>query len=357
MNLTPQWNSRAASGLDAGACCRRRRRGGSGWRHRCAKLKWLQQNPLVYDRESGTLTGAGMIDRIAVLARQAGSPFTRPFGYRGYGLGCKAVSAAVASRDIVVRLTADAAFAIPFADGDWSRLLNSRYDYEEEIEAFLRSAADLNYMVVDCGTNFGYWSVLASSRSFGAQTALAIEASPQNAKRLEVNARLNGGRLRCLNAAILGRAEGFARVTGSKHEALATYALTNEEQGAVRIVSLDSLVAQAFIDPSIPRIVKLDVEGVEIEALKGATNLLSGNAVVTCEEHGSDRSHGVIRHLLSAKSLKVYVFDPSLSRFVPVDGLDVLDRVKRYRWVGYNVFATSSKLWQECLLSTRWSYR
>lgn len=312
---------------------------------------------ITYDRESGTLTGAGSIDAMAVRALQAGSMLTRPFGHRGYGLGCRAVSALVTECDIVVRLNYDAAFAIPFCDGYWSRLLNSRYDYEEEIEAFLRSAVDLEYMLVDCGANFGYWSVLASSEPFGAQRALAIEASPQNAERLEVNARLNGSRFRCLNAAIGGHAGRFARVTGSKHEALATYALAHEEPGAVRLVSLDSLVAQGFIDPSIPTIVKLDVEGVEIEALKGAANLLSGNAVIICEEHGSDRNHGVTRHLLSATSLKVYVFDPSLFRFVPVVGLNILDRVKRHRWVGYNVFATSSELWQERILTARWSYR
>lgn len=324
---------------------------------RCVKLKWLQHAPmLVYHRESGMLTGAGMIDGIAVLALQAGSTFTRPFGHRDYELGCKAVSAAVAPRDIVVRLNGDAAFAIPSADGYWSGLLNDRSDYEEEIEAFLRSAADLNYMLVDCGANFGYWSVVASSKSFGAQTALAIGASPKNAERLGVNARLNGGRFRCLNGAIGGRAGGFARMTGSKHEALATYMLINEEQGAVRIASLDSLVVDGHIDCSVPTVVKIDVEGVEIEALKGVADLLSRNAVVICKELGSDRSHSVARHPLSATSLKIYVFDPSLSRFVPVDGLDVLDRVKRYRWVGYNVFATSSKIWLQ-RLSTRSSYR
>jgi hypothetical protein len=53
---------------------------------------------LVYHRESGMLTGAGTIDGIAVLAPQAGSTFTRPFGHRGYGLGCKAITAAAAPR-------------------------------------------------------------------------------------------------------------------------------------------------------------------------------------------------------------------------------------------------------------------
>lgn len=312
---------------------------------------------LAYDRESGELIGAGLIDRIAVLALQAGSALTRPFGHRGYGLGCKVVSAAVADRDIVIRLNADAAFAIPFCDGYWSRLLNGRYDYEEEIEAFLRSAADLKYVLVDCGANFGYWSVLATSKPFGAQTALAIEASPNNAKRLEFNARLNGDRFRCLNAAIGSRVGGFARVTGSKHEALATYALAHVEQGAVKIVSLDSLVADGLIDPSVPTVIKLDVEGVEIEAIKGAARLLTGDSIIICEEHGSDRDHLVSRYLTTATSLRLWIFDPGIARFVRVDNMAVLDRAKRHAWVGYNVFATSSALWEDRLLAATWRYR
>ena len=63
---------------------------------------------LAYDCESGELTGAGLIDRTAVLALQAGSALTRPFGHRGYGLGCRAVSTAVAERDIVAKLNSDA---------------------------------------------------------------------------------------------------------------------------------------------------------------------------------------------------------------------------------------------------------
>src|SRR5713101_9714448 len=88
---------------------------------------------LGFDRGSGMLSGAGVIDRVAVLALQAGSLITRPFGHRGYRLGCKAVASIVANRDIVVRLNEDADFAIPFCDGYWSRMLNPRYDYEEEI--------------------------------------------------------------------------------------------------------------------------------------------------------------------------------------------------------------------------------
>lgn len=298
-----------------------------------------------------------MIDRVAVLALHAGSVLTRPYGHRGYRLGCKAVAIAVAGRDIIVRLNEDAAFAIPFCDGYWSRILNRRYDYEEEIEAILRNAADLRYTFVDCGANFGYWSVLASSRPLGGQSTLAVEASSENAKRLKINALLNGDRFRWLNAAIGDKVGGFARITGARHEAFGTLALAKNEPDAVPMVSLDSLVADGLIDARQPAVIKLDVEGMEIEALTGAKWLMQRDCMIICEEHGSDRTHGITRYLINEMSLKVFVFDPTRCRFFRLDGIERLDRIKKHRWVGYNVFATSSALWEERLLSATWKYR
>lgn len=311
---------------------------------------------LFYDRRSGSLSGASLVDQMAVYALQAGSVVTRPFGHRGYGRGCEVVSFVVKQRDIVVKLNADARFAFPFCDQYWSRILNNRYDYEEEIETFLRSVADIRYTFVDCGANFGYWSVLASSEPFGRQTVLAIEASPDNAARLALNAGLNGNRYRCMNAAVGGNGGGFVGVAGRKHEAFWTYEANDDEHGAVRRVSLDGVLG-SDLDAQAPTVIKLDVEGVEIEAIEGAKTLLSGNSLLICEDHGSDRTHAVSRYLMNEAGLRLYIFDPTLGRFIRVEGPSVLDRVKRYRWVGYNVFATRSPVFESRLQSAQWICR
>ncbi|MCX7320748.1 MAG: FkbM family methyltransferase [Hyphomicrobiales bacterium] len=231
-----------------------------------------------------------------MAALQAGSAATARFGHRGYRLGCNVVSSAVAPGDIAIRLNSDAVFSMPFADGYWSRLLNRRYVYEAEIETFLRGVSDVDYVFVDGGANFGYWSVLASSRPFGAHDALAIEASAPNVSRLEFNSRLNGCRFRCIHAAIGGAPGGFVRITGDRHEAFGTARAGAGDPDAVRTVSLDGLMTEGAIEPARPVVVKLDVEGVEIEALRGAELLSAGDAVFICEEHGADRRHLVSRH-------------------------------------------------------------
>jgi hypothetical protein len=123
------------------------------------------------------------------------------------------------------------------------------------------------------------------------------------------------------------------------------------EPGAVETVSLDGLAEMRVIDASRPLVIKLDVEGVEIEALRGGRGMLAADCLVICEEHGSDRKHSVSRYLMEENSLSLIVFDPAVRRFVRLDDLRLLDRMKRHRWVGYNVFATSGLAWKERLLS------
>lgn len=306
---------------------------------------------LSFDRASARLTGATLFDRAAVLALQAGSAATKPFGHRGYGLGCRFVGAIAAQHEILVRLNEDAIFAMPFCDDYWSRLLNPGYVYEEEIEALLLCARDDCHTFIDCGANFGYWSVLVSSKPFGAQHALAIEASRRNARQLKRNADLNDNRFRWLHAAVAGASGRPVRIVGARHEKLTTIKLARPEPDSVETVSLDDLAKRGMIDASRPLTIKLDVEGVEIEALDGARDLLAADCIVICEDHGSDRRHSVARHLMGMGGLELLVFEPATRRFVMLNDLAAFDRIKRHRWVGYNVFATSSPAWKDRLLS------
>lgn len=316
-----------------------------------------QPEPLLFDRASGQLTGASPLVRAAVAALRAGSAATKPVGHRGYGIGCRVVGSIMVPRELLVRLNEDALFDMPFCDAYWSRLLNCSYHYEQEIEALLRAARHDRYTFVDCGANFGYWSILASSRAFGVQQAIAIEASGPNLEQLKRNAELNGNRFHCLHAALAGRSGDFVRIHGARHEKLATVPLARSEPGCVETVSLDGLVEAGLIDASVPVVVKLDVEGVEIEALRGGGGLLAGDCVVICEEHGSDKTHAVSRYLAEQTSLRRFIFDEDNGVFMQLDQLEGLARMKKHAWVGYNVFATSSEHWSERLLSARWPFK
>lgn len=310
------------------------------------------EGALLYDRRTGRLDGASAVERLAVLAMRAGARLTEPWEHRGFSLGCRILSVALSAREAIVRIDDDTRYAFPLGDGYWSVLFDPRYVYEPELERFLMNVVDVDYTFVDGGANYGLWSVLVSSRRFGSHPAIAIEASSRNAAKLRRNAEINGGRFAVRHQAIGATAGGIARLSGRKHEAFTiaggSDATVTEE---VPVMSLDSLFDDGTLRPDGRFVVKLDVEGVEVDALKGGRRMLDADSVLLCEEHGADRTHAVTRYALSLPGCREFVLDPTTGRFEEVPEPGFLDHVKTNPAYGYNVFVTKSPFWIERLRS------
>jgi FkbM family methyltransferase len=301
--------------------------------------------PIQFDRASGALAGANLWERTAALALVTGSKISSHFSHRGYNHCANLLRKTLPERNIAVRLNEDAVFEFPYGDGYWSKLLNRAYRYEDELELLFRGSVDVDYTLIDCGANYGYWSVLVSSRPFGSHKVIAIEPSAQNFSKLANNASVNGDRFAVMKCAI-GAARGTAHLTGTKHEAFSIAGGTNGGGEAVPVIALDDLIDEGTVAEDGKYLIKLDVEGVEIEAIKGGRRLLQGDSVILCEEHGNDRQHTVSRYILEQTPLKLIVYDPRSSRLETVTELSILDRIKVSSHVGYNVFGTASAFWQ-----------
>jgi FkbM family methyltransferase len=302
--------------------------------------------PIQFDRTSGALEGANLWERTAALALTTGSKISSHFSHRGY-IGCaNLLRRTLPERNIAIRLNPDATFEFPYGDGYWSKLLNRSYHYEDELELLFRGAIDVDYTLLDCGANYGYWSVLVSSAPFGSHKAIAIEPSSQNFAKLSNNAEVNGNRFELMKCAI-GATRGTAHLSGTKHEAFSIAGAANGGGEEVPVIALDNLLDDGKISPDGKYLIKLDVEGVEIEAIKGGTRLLQGDSVILCEEHGNDPHHTVSRYILEQTPLKLIVYDPRSNRLETVTELSILDRIKVSSHVGYNVFGTASAFWQD----------
>jgi FkbM family methyltransferase len=300
--------------------------------------------PIQFDRASGALEGANLWERTAALALMTGSKISSHFSHRGYNKCANLLRKTLPERNIAIKLNSDAVFEFPYGDGYWSKLLNRSYSYEDELELLFRDSVDVDYTFVDCGANYGYWSVLVSSKPFGAHKAIAIEPSGQNFPKLANNARANGNRFEAMKCAI-GSGRGTARLSGTKHEA---FSIVGDQSSGeeVAVIALDNLIEDGKVAATGKYLIKLDVEGVEIEAIKGGTRLLQTDSVVLCEEHGNDREHTVSRYILEKTPLTLMVYDPLSSRLETVKELSILDRIKVSSHVGYNVFGTASAFWQ-----------
>jgi FkbM family methyltransferase len=299
--------------------------------------------PIRFDRSTGVLEGVNAWERFAGLLLIGGSKVASRFSHHGYRWCCNLLRRTLPARDVAMQIGPDATFVAPYGDGYWSKLLDRSVLYEEELDLFLRAARDIDYTLIDCGANFGYFSVLVSSPAFGAHRSIAIEPSSANFIQLTKSAAANGDRFRTIRAAI-GAERGTARLSGFKHEGFSIAGGSSADGEEVPVIAADSLIDDGTIAADGKYIIKLDVEGVEVAALKGAARLLAGDAIAVCEDHGGDRNHTVSRYILKETALKLAVFDPAVRRFEMLSDVAPLDRIKSAN-IGYNVFATQSPIW------------
>jgi FkbM family methyltransferase len=153
-----------------------------------------------------------------------------------------------------------------------TRFLSGRYG-ADEVDVFQRLIKPGD-VVFDIGAHVGYFSLLAS-RIVGSQgRVLAFEPLPVNlaylARHKRVNRRAN---LEILEVAVGGRAGRMALEFRSGTGRGRLSAEPCDSQLHVRVVSLDGLFDEGVVPA--PNFIKMDVEGAECDALRGARQLLA----------------------------------------------------------------------------------
>jgi FkbM family methyltransferase len=192
---------------------------------------------------------------------------------------------------------------------------------------------------------------LVSSRPFGSHPVVAIEASIRNAAKLTRNSEINGGRFKILHRAIGATSGNKVWLSGAKHEAFRVGEANGEAGESVEMISLDGLLDQGLVRAGQRLVIKLDVEGMEVDAVKGGQRLLQNECVIILEDHGADREHTVSRYVMQNTPCRGYIFDEAKGRYQAITELSMLDRIKTSTNFGYNIFATNSPFWEERIRS------
>ena len=159
-------------------------------------------------------------------------------------------------------------------------------------------------VVVDIGAAFGLYTIPSSRQVGQSGKVVAIEAHPANYEMLNRNVKLNSlTNVTCLNYAVYS--------TKTKVKIYSSYTIiservTGEEKAKERFVevkadTLDSILEQNKTPRERVNWVKIDVEGAELEVLKGATDVLSTSKDIALliEIHGKDNYQPVIDFLNS----------------------------------------------------------
>lgn len=293
---------------------------------------------IAFDRPAGRLVAGSLGTRALVGALDTYGALSRPLQQRGLYKACRLVgSVAWSGRTATIALGSDAQISFPASDPYWNRMLLRSYDHEPELARLLRLLAGVDHGFVDCGANIGYWSVFAASQAGGGKPVLAIEASASTYARLVANARPHADRIETFHRAIFDRSGIEVRLNAEAHEARGIAAEGEASNGEVVMsTSIDDLLdRRGWAERRL--VVKLDVEGVEREALAGMERALGKGALVIYEDHGSDPTHGLTRHVIEERGLNVHLLLDD--RTVPIARGDELNAHKRDRTKGYNLIA------------------
>ncbi len=167
---------------------------------------------------------------------------------------------------------------------DFSLLLDGAFMSDQAIDYYLAHGSppepEVCYLmartvqegmtVVDAGANVGFFTVLLSRLVGPSGRVIAIEPAAENAAKLRENLALN----RIVNvklhrnilAAKAGRGWLYQHIDNGQHSCGGADTIQRTE---VEAVTLDAICAD-----ELPALIKMDIEGSEYEALRGAENLL-----------------------------------------------------------------------------------
>ncbi|WP_225643086.1 FkbM family methyltransferase [Bradyrhizobium australafricanum] len=282
---------------------------------------------------SGNPISIGLVKLLhTIVARSTG---------RGMGLAMRAVRPLIHSQTPCVHFADGSRLYFELDDAYWNAFFvgQPHRTYESDIAMLLLRLKDVDYTFFDCGANIGYWSVLVTSEMLGRKRAIAVEASRQTLAILEQNRSANDRRFEICRKALFetdGQMLSFS--DDGSHDArhiVTSQGMRSKHVEPVVSITLDSLARQLQMTDHDRLVVKLDVEGAEISAFKGAREVLKRDTLIIYEDHGNDRSHTTTRYMLETEGFPVFsiAMDGAITK---VEELGFLDRVKTNPRIGYN---------------------
>lgn len=223
-------------------------------------------------------------------------------------------------------------------DNDLSLMTFVGGTYEPNEFALLDRLVRPGMNVVDGGANEGIYTLFLARKVGPNGRVVAVEPSPREASRLRVNLNANKLHNVVLIAAALAERAGtlslkIAELNHAGQNTLDEFIyqnVTSTEAAMVPSLTLDGLLGSHLQHVEV---IKLDIEGAELEALKGARNMLQSEKPLLLLETSpnalahQDGSVDELRLLLQSFDYRMLCFDLTTGLPVPIANCSLSDNV------------------------------
>jgi len=203
----------------------------------------------------------------------------------------------------------------------------ARDTYERLPRSAFLDGLDGADIVVDVGAHVGFYTLLAATRNPSARV-IAVEPDPYNLAALRANVRRAGvSNVEIVPAAVSDRTghAPFQQSLGTIGSSL----ISRDGTGPSRQIEVETTTVDSLVGSTAGRtlLVKLDVEGAELLAVRGAVSAFREAAVVTAllelnpralEDSGASQDE-LLRELYDL-DLSVMYLDDALAAAVPIEG-------------------------------------
>jgi FkbM family methyltransferase len=158
--------------------------------------------------------------------------------------------------------------------------------HERAVQDALVRHLEAGAVFFDVGANRGALTLLGGRLVGEGGTVVALEPLPENATALRANVALNLlENVRVVEAAA-GAVDGTARLYRAADHSAASLMQPTADAIDVAVVALDDAIDRAELPA--PDVLKIDVEGAELDVLRGLERQLRArHPVVICELHGT----------------------------------------------------------------------
>lgn len=167
--------------------------------------------------------------------------------------------------------------------------------YEHDKQSALQHAIKPGDVIYDIGANVGFYTLLSSVLTGNDGHVYAFEPLPGNLQDLRKHIEINHLHNCTVIEAAIADKDGEAHFDPTPYRSHGRLLATGTM--VVRTIALDSLLAQGSTRP--PSLMKIDIEGAEVDCLRGATETIAKfRPIIFLATHSADLHAACVRMLM-----------------------------------------------------------